>query len=101
MVWHHNANGVYSVRSGYGVAINLMENGALGKKGRGYASEKPKNYYAWNLIWKLKRRHMRVDNLNSFELAGADFLASWELFWSRVKGRDTAEEIMQEFAFGL
>ncbi|KAM1958038.1 hypothetical protein ACFX15_003481 [Malus domestica] len=133
MVWHHNANGVYSVRSGYGVAMNLMENGAMGKKGRGSASDKPKNCYAWNLIWKLKRRHMRVDNvcgvcgtmdesethlffrchlshlfwfssplqLNSFALAGADFLSSWELFGARVKGRDNAEEIMQEYAFGL
>ncbi|KAM2056923.1 hypothetical protein FF2_029169 [Malus domestica] len=72
MVWHHNANGVYSVRSGYGVAMNLMENGALGKKGCGSASDKPKNCSAWNLIWKLK--------LNSFALAGADFLSSWELF---------------------
>ncbi|KAM1546033.1 hypothetical protein ACFX10_046299 [Malus domestica] len=54
MVWHHNANGVYSVRSGYGVAMNLMENGALGKKGCGSASDKPKNCSAWNLIWKLK-----------------------------------------------
>ncbi|KAM1698184.1 hypothetical protein ACFX2K_029686 [Malus domestica] len=63
MVWHHNANGVYSVRSGYGVAMNLMENGALGKKGCGSASDKPKNCSAWNLIWKLKRTHMRVDNV--------------------------------------
>nr|XP_028952588.1 uncharacterized protein LOC103432147 [Malus domestica] len=91
MVWHHNANGDYSVRSGYGVAINLMENGALGRKGRGSASEKPKNCHAWNLIWNLK--------LNSFDLVGADFLTSWEMFWSRVKGRDNAEEIMQEFTF--
>ncbi|KAM2003963.1 hypothetical protein ACFX15_027472 [Malus domestica] len=63
MVWHHNANGVYSVRSGYGVAMNLMENGDMGKKGRGSASDKPKNCYAWNLIWKLKRRHIKVDNV--------------------------------------
>ncbi|CAN6558450.1 unnamed protein product [Malus baccata var. baccata] len=115
MVWHHNVNGVYSVRSGYGVAMNLMENGALGKKGRGSASEKPKNCYAWNLIWKLKseihlffRCHLShlfwfssLLQLNSFDLAGADFLASWEMFWSRVKGRENAEDIMQEFAFGL
>ncbi|CAN6581073.1 unnamed protein product [Malus baccata var. baccata] len=93
MVWHHNVNGDYLVRSGYGVAINLMENGALGKKGCGSASEKPKNCHAWNLIWKLK--------LNSFDLVGADFLTSWEMFWSRVKGMDNVEEIMQEFAFGL
>ncbi|KAM1552113.1 hypothetical protein FF1_044189 [Malus domestica] len=39
--------------------------------------------------------------LNSLDLAGADFLSTWESFWSRVKGRDHAEEIMQEFAFGL
>ncbi|CAN6703649.1 unnamed protein product [Malus baccata var. baccata] len=75
------------------MAMNLMENGALGKKGRGAASDKPKDCYAWNLIWKLK--------LDSFALAGADFLSSWELFWTRVKGKDNAEEIMQEFAFGL
>ncbi|KAM2228010.1 hypothetical protein ACFXTI_014755 [Malus domestica] len=32
LVWHHTVNGDYSVRSGYGVAMNLMENGALGRK---------------------------------------------------------------------
>ncbi|KAM1775069.1 hypothetical protein ACFX12_044360 [Malus domestica] len=157
LVWHHTVNGDYSVRSGYGVAMNLMENGALGSKGRGSTSAKPKNCYAWNLIWNLKvpnkiknfiwrccnnalvvrrnleLRHMSVDNvcgvcgavdesethlffrchlshlfwyssslqLNSLDLAGADFLSTWESFWSRVKGRDHAEEIMQEFAFGL
>ncbi|CAN6562972.1 unnamed protein product [Malus baccata var. baccata] len=69
-VWHHTVNGIYSVRSGYGVAMDLMDNGALGRKGRGSTSAKPKNCYAWTLIWKLK-------------------------------GSDHADEIMQEFAFGL
>ena len=31
-MWHH-MNGDYSVRSGYGVAVNLMENGALEAEG--------------------------------------------------------------------
>ncbi|KAM2246509.1 hypothetical protein ACFXTI_007319 [Malus domestica] len=32
LVWHYNVNSEYSVRSRYGVAVNLMENGDLGRK---------------------------------------------------------------------
>lgn len=39
--------------------------------------------------------------LNSYNLFGVDFLASWENFCNRVKGRDKGDEIMHEFAFGL
>ncbi|KAM1750686.1 hypothetical protein ACFX11_008896 [Malus domestica] len=35
MGWFHTANGVYSVKSGYGIALELMGSGGLGKKGRG------------------------------------------------------------------
>lgn len=38
MVWHHTTNGVSTVRSGYGVAWSLMENGGLRRKGRGATS---------------------------------------------------------------
>ncbi|CAN6542159.1 unnamed protein product [Malus baccata var. baccata] len=85
--WFHTANGVYSVKSGYGIAMELMENGGLGKKGRGASSDKTKYNKTWNAIWSLdvprkmrffiwkccnhalavrknlKRRHMRVDNI--------------------------------------
>lgn len=87
LVWHYNANGEYSVKSEYGVAVSLMDNGALGKKGRGMPSDNQKNPQVWNQIWKLlvpnknkiliwrccnhalavrrnlKRRQMRIDNV--------------------------------------
>ncbi|CAN6541779.1 unnamed protein product [Malus baccata var. baccata] len=87
MGWFHTANGVYSVKLGYGIAMELMESGGLGKKGRGATSDKTKHNKTWNAIWSLnvprkmrffiwkccnhalavrrnlKRRHMRVDNI--------------------------------------
>ncbi|KAM1559490.1 hypothetical protein ACFX1Z_002858 [Malus domestica] len=157
LVWHYTVNGDYSVKTGYGVAMNLMENGALGRKGRGAPSEHRTNNLAWKQIWRLQvpnkikffiwkccnnalavrhnlqRRHMRVENicgvcntfdepknhlffncefshrfwfcsplhLNSCELAGADFLGSWDKICTRVKNRDKGEEILQKFVFGL
>ena len=54
LVWHHSVNGEYSVRTGYGEAVKLMENGALGRRGRGTSSENRKPNQVWNLIWKIK-----------------------------------------------
>ncbi|XP_050141157.1 uncharacterized protein LOC126617159 [Malus sylvestris] len=120
LVWHHFVNGVYSVKSGYGVAMDLLVNGALGKKGRGAPSEQQQLNQVWSRIWRLQApnkiklfiwrccsnalavqrnlqiRHMRVDNV-----CGVDFLESWGKFHECVKGRENADEICQEFAFGL
>ncbi|KAM1587593.1 hypothetical protein ACFX10_026729 [Malus domestica] len=63
LMWHHSVNGVYSVKSGYGIAMELMENGALGKKGLGAPSEPMQLNKIWSRIWRLQRRHMRVDNV--------------------------------------
>ncbi|CAN6698380.1 unnamed protein product [Malus baccata var. baccata] len=157
LVWHYTTNGIYSVKTGYSLALKLMEEGALGRKGRGAPSEKNKLNLVWNNIWSLqvpnkiktfmwrccnnalavrrnlKRRHMRIDNvcgvcnainetenhlffrceishvfwfcsplhLNSHILEGRDFLESWSNFCGQVKDRNNAEEIRQEFAFGL
>ncbi|KAM1648372.1 hypothetical protein ACFX1Q_010398 [Malus domestica] len=87
IVWHYTVNGDYSVKTGYGVAMNLMENGALGRKGRGTPSEHRRNNLVWKKIWtlqvpnkikffiwkccnnalamrhNLQRRQMRVENI--------------------------------------
>ncbi|CAN6576692.1 unnamed protein product [Malus baccata var. baccata] len=54
LVWHYTVNGDYSVKTGYGVAMNLMENGNLGKKGLGASSAHRKNNLTWKRIWKLQ-----------------------------------------------
>ncbi|KAM1223553.1 hypothetical protein ACFX2G_043517 [Malus domestica] len=72
LVWHHNTNEVYLVKSGYGLAMKLMEDGALGRKGRGAPSEINKHNQVWNKIWSLQ-----------------------------VKDRANEDEIYQDFAFGL
>ncbi|XP_050137999.1 uncharacterized protein LOC126614383 [Malus sylvestris] len=40
-------------------------------------------------------------HLNSHVLEGSDFLESWSKFCAQVKDRDNADEIRQDFAFGL
>ncbi|KAM1736077.1 hypothetical protein ACFX12_014475 [Malus domestica] len=157
LVWHYATNGIYSVKTGYSMALKLMDDGALGRKGRGNPSESNKLSLVWNNIWRMqvphkirifiwrccnnalavrrniKRRHMRVDNvcgvcnavnetenhlffrcelshvfwfcsplhLNSHVLEGRDFLESWCNFWNQVKDRTDADDIYQDFAFGL
>ncbi|KAM1551665.1 hypothetical protein ACFX10_043768 [Malus domestica] len=53
LVWHYTTNGVYSIKSGYGLAIKLMEDEALGRKGRGAPSKTNKLNLVWNNIWSL------------------------------------------------
>ncbi|CAN6681306.1 unnamed protein product [Malus baccata var. baccata] len=40
-------------------------------------------------------------HLNSHALEGSDFLESWSNFCAQVKDRNNADDIRQEFAFGL
>ncbi|XP_070667372.1 uncharacterized protein [Malus domestica] len=72
MVWHHTLNGEYTVKYGYGVAMNLMENVALGKKGRGGPSDTSKHQQTWKKVWSLQ-----------------------------VKDKENASDLCQDFAFGL
>ena len=50
LVWHFSKNGEYTVRTGYGVALGLAENGGLGKKGHGAPSSNSKLTKVWNKI---------------------------------------------------
>ncbi|CAN6724151.1 unnamed protein product [Malus baccata var. baccata] len=54
LVWHYATNGIYSVKSGYSMALKLMDDGALGRKGRGNPSECNKLKMVWNNIWRLQ-----------------------------------------------
>ncbi|CAN6724078.1 unnamed protein product [Malus baccata var. baccata] len=107
LVWHYTVNGDYSVKTGYGVAMNLMENGALGKKGRGASSVLRKNNLSWKRIWNLQCEFSHRFwfgsslHINSYELVGGDFLESWDKICTSTKNLDKAEEILQEVAFGL
>ncbi|KAM1852865.1 hypothetical protein ACFX14_008903 [Malus domestica] len=35
IIWHYTSNGDYTVRTGYGIAMDMQENGELGRKGTG------------------------------------------------------------------
>ncbi|KAB2622478.1 ribonuclease H protein [Pyrus ussuriensis x Pyrus communis] len=50
LIWHHTRNGVYTVRTGYGLALDLFANGELGKRGLGMGTVR----------CNLERRHRRV-----------------------------------------
>ncbi|CAN6552805.1 unnamed protein product [Malus baccata var. baccata] len=84
LVWHYATNGIYSVKTGYSMALKLMDDGALGRKGRGNPSESNKLKLVWNNIWRMQ---------------GRDFLESWCNFWNHVKDRTDADDISQDFAF--
>ncbi|KAM1642119.1 hypothetical protein ACFX2K_012097 [Malus domestica] len=35
VIWHYAKNGEYTVRTGYGVAMEMQENGEFGRQGTG------------------------------------------------------------------
>ena len=54
LVWHYSKNEEYTVRTGYGVALGLAENGGLGKKGlepRALTRNSPK-YGTRSEVWR-------------------------------------------------
>ncbi|KAM1233875.1 hypothetical protein ACFX13_003606 [Malus domestica] len=83
LVWYHTTDEVYSVKTGfqkrsrfsYGAVVTTL----------------------WHhVFWFCSPLH-----LNSHVLEGSDFLYSWSKFYALVKNRDNADEICQDFAFGL
>ncbi|KAM1263189.1 hypothetical protein ACFX2G_028830 [Malus domestica] len=47
IIWHYSTNGAYSVRMGYGVAMEMQANGLLGRKGTGGCSRR-------ELLWRCR-----------------------------------------------
>ena len=56
-IWHYTKNGLYSVRSGYHVAMDMMKNGELGRKGNGMSSNSGTLGGVWKRIWSLSMPH--------------------------------------------
>ncbi|KAM1525652.1 hypothetical protein ACFX10_010091 [Malus domestica] len=83
LVWHHTTNAVYSVKTGFQIRSKFSFGAAV--------------ITLWlHVFWFCSPLH-----LNSHILEGNDFLESWSKFCAQVKDRDNADEICQDFAFGL
>lgn len=87
VIWHYAKNGDYTVRTGYGVAVEMQENGEFGRRGTGGCSRREVDESYWRDIWRLAvpnklklfiwrcctaslavrvnliRRHMRVESM--------------------------------------
>lgn len=53
-MWHFHKQGVYTVRSGYDLALYLKRNGELGVKGDGEGSRASDQTAVWKGIWRLR-----------------------------------------------
>ena len=51
-IWHYTKNGVYTVRSSYHVAMEMLKNGEFGRKG-GMSSSLDRLGETWTKIWTL------------------------------------------------
>ncbi|XP_050156248.1 uncharacterized protein LOC126630165 [Malus sylvestris] len=84
LIWHYFRHGQYTVRTGYGVAIELHENGELGRKGTGMSGN-----------------GRGEDQLDSTGFRGSDFRDCWKKLFERYKDEEQSEELFQEMAFVL
>ncbi|CAN6703250.1 unnamed protein product [Malus baccata var. baccata] len=83
LVWHYTSNGIFSVKTGFQI--------------RSKASSGDDVTMLWrHVFWFCSPLH-----LNSYALEGRDFLESWCNFCGLVKERNNADDIRQDFAFGL
>ncbi|VVA39354.1 PREDICTED: reverse mRNAase [Prunus dulcis] len=53
LMWHFTKNGLYTVKSGYRVAVELDSNGLLGRRGGGGTSVDRGGRRLWKSIWGL------------------------------------------------
>ncbi|KAM2896759.1 hypothetical protein COP2_006481 [Malus domestica] len=54
IIWHHTSNGDYTVKTGYGIVMEMQENCELGRKGTRGCSRRDEPDKCWMEIWRLK-----------------------------------------------
>ncbi|KAB2606191.1 hypothetical protein D8674_005908 [Pyrus ussuriensis x Pyrus communis] len=91
VIWHYSKNGDYMVRTGYGVAMVMQENGELGRKGTGSSSRWEDFDRGWREIWSLV--------LGIMAIIGRDFHETWKGLCMRFHENDTEDELLQECVF--
>ncbi|KAM1763520.1 hypothetical protein ACFX11_002859 [Malus domestica] len=100
LVWHYTVNGDYSVKTGYPTKLNSSSGSAAITLWRCVTIFNDaiceSKISVGHRFWSCSPLH-----LNSRELAGADFLGSWDKICTRVKNTDKGEEILQKFVFSL
>ncbi|CAN6553836.1 unnamed protein product [Malus baccata var. baccata] len=83
LVWHYATNGIFSVKIGFQTRSKVSFGAAA------------------TMLWRHVFWFCSPLHLNSHALEGCDFLESWSNFCAQVKDRNNADDIRQEFAFGL
>ncbi|KAM1801208.1 hypothetical protein ACFX11_032846 [Malus domestica] len=53
VIWHYSKDGDYTVRTGYDVAMEMQENGELGRKRTGSSNRWEDCDRVWREIWSL------------------------------------------------
>ncbi|KAM1520037.1 hypothetical protein ACFX15_022281 [Malus domestica] len=100
LVWHYTVNGDYSVKTGFPTKLNSSSGSAATMPWRCVTIFNVVKYESKTSVghrfWFGSPLH-----INSHELAGADFLESWDKICTRIKNSEKKEEILQEVAFGL
>lgn len=51
--WHYTGNGMYTVKSGYEIALELRRNGQLGSRLEGEGSTRERRKEVWKSVWRL------------------------------------------------
>ncbi|XP_016647182.1 PREDICTED: uncharacterized protein LOC107880379 [Prunus mume] len=129
LMWHFTKDGIYTVKSGYRVAVELDSNGLLGRRGDGGTSVDRGGRRLWKSIWELnvagkirrfiwrccrnylavrcnlRQRGMQIDSAcPSYQQpneTGGTFADIWLELCDRFAQESGRDELLSSIAYGL